>query len=107
ENAASAFRDRLSGTPFFLRLMETRLDLFACGRRAAERGRNGEVLFEQREMPVMHFQFRSIFIVPVSLCVQIPNAYALFESLSAHRARIHAQRATDGAGNSFHPFQSA
>ena len=42
-----------------------------------------------------------------SLGVEISNSHDLIESLRAHCARIHPERAADRARNSLHPLQSA
>ena len=55
----------------------------------------------------MHFQLRRSFFVRPSLGVEISNSHDLIESLRAHCARIHAERAADRARNSLHPLQSA
>ena len=43
----------------------------------------------------------------IAFGVEIANARHALESLSAHRAGVHAQRTTDYARDSFHPFESA
>src|ERR1700693_3084154 len=58
-------------------------------------------------MAIMDLKCRAFLIVRVSVRVEIANADHVFESLCAHRPCVHSQRATDRAGNSLHPLQSA
>ena len=55
----------------------------------------------------MHFKLVSLFGVQVSFGIEIPNLRDVIESLAAHRARIHPQRAADISGNAFHPLEAA
>ena len=55
----------------------------------------------------MNFQLRRSFCLRVSFRIEITHVHNVLESLRAHRARVHAQRATDCAGDSFHPFKIA
>ena len=43
----------------------------------------------------------------IAFRIDIANPRHAFESLRAHRAGVHPQRATDYAWNSFHPLESA
>src|SRR5438270_14031485 len=47
------------------------------------------------------------FRVSLSVCIEVADANHILECLGAHRARVHAQSPADGAGNSFHPLQTA
>src|SRR5439155_20419261 len=68
---------------------------------------DGKVFFKRRYTPIVHFQLRRSFFVRRSLGVEISNSHDLIESLRAHSARIHPERAADRARNSLHPLQSA
>src|SRR6266540_2575186 len=107
KNAPCALGDWLRSPSFLLRFAQATIDLCALGRLRAERRRNRKIIFQQRKSPVKNLQLVSIFHVQLAFRVEITNPRDALESLSAHRSGVHAQRTTDYARDSFHPFESA
>src|ERR1700730_3145119 len=54
----------------------------------------------------MHFKLVAHPVVRSPFCIEIANSHDVFESLRAHRARVHPQSTADRPRDSFHPFQS-
>ncbi len=107
EHAAGARRGGLRFPALLAELLHAPLDFLARRRQALENRAQRNVIFSSGAAAIFHRHAAAAAFVDFAGMIHEPHRLDDIKGRTAHRARVHAQRAANAARNAFEKFHAA